>query len=274
MCMQMIITGTTSGIGGATAEILASKGHQLWLLNRNTEKSEILADQLKKKFPGAQIQSIRCDLNDLASVRTAAASLSDVGPIDVLLNNAGGLTPDRLITTDGIEMQFQMNHLGHYLLTRMLLPQLLEARGRVINVSSEAHRAAKPTGNDWQLKKQWSSFGAYAQVKMCNILFTKALHQRYHAQGLQSFALHPGVVNTGFGNGLGGFSWMWKLMRPFLISPEKGAATSVYLATANALQSGEYYKNCKVKGAAAPALRIDLAESLWKESAALCKLDA
>lgn len=269
--MNIVITGTTSGIGAATAEHLAAAGHQLWLLNRNPQKSAAQKNELQQKYPKAKIETVTCDLAHLNSVRTAAAALKGIGPIDVLINNAGGLTSQREVTVDGYEMQFQMNHLGHFLLTNSLLPQLLAAKGKVINVSSEAHRAGRLKPADFQLEKGWSAFGAYANAKLCNVLFTTELHKRYHAQGLQAFALHPGVVNTGFGNGLGGMKWMWALMRPFLITPAKGAATTLHLATSNGNPLGGYYKNRKLNKAAPAGRDADLAEALWAYSTRLLK---
>lgn len=269
--MNIVITGTTSGIGAATAEALAAAGHQLWLLNRNAQKSAAQKTELLGKYPKSKIETITCDLAHLNSVRTAASALQGIGPIDVLINNAGGLTSQRETTTDGHEMQFQMNHLGHFLLTQKLLAQLLAAKGKVINVSSEAHRAGRLNPQDFQLQKGWSAFGAYANAKLCNVLFTAELHKRYHAQGLQAFALHPGVVNTRFGEGLGGMKWMWALMRPFLITPAKGAATTLHLATTNGNPSGGYYKNRKLNKAAPAGRDAGLADALWAYSETLTK---
>ena len=269
--MNILLTGSTSGIGAATAEILTAKGHALWLLNRNAAKTASQIAQLKQQHPHAELHFVPCDLNELASVAQAAASLQSVAQIDVLINNAGGLTSTRETTLDGFEMQFQMNHLGHFLLTTALLPQLLASKAKVIHVSSEAHRAGKIQLNNLQLDSGWSAFGAYANAKLCNLLFTKALHARYQAQGLTAYALHPGVVNTGFGDGLGKMKWMWKLMTPFLITPAKGAATTIHLATSAAtqLQSGAYYKNQKVKANPAAGNDPALINGLWEASAAM-----
>lgn len=269
--MNILLTGSTSGIGAATAEILTAQGHSLWLLNRNASKTAQQIAQLKQQHPNADLHFVPCDLNELSSVAQAAAGLKTVPQIDVLINNAGGLTSSRETTTDGFEMQFQMNHLGHFLLTKMLLPQLIASKAKVINVSSEAHRAGKIDLQNLQLSNGWSAFGAYANAKLCNVLFTKALHEQYQSQGLTAYALHPGVVNTGFGDGLGKMKWMWKLMTPFLITPAKGAATTIHLATqpATQLQSGAYYKSQKVKANAAAGNDPALINGLWTASEAL-----
>lgn len=268
--MKIAITGTTSGIGAATAAALAAQGHELWLLNRNADKTARQQADLKAKNPNSTIHGLLCDLNDLSSVQQVAAALQQLDGLDVLINNAGGLTAQREITKDGFEAQFQMNHLGHFLLTSLLIDQLLAAKGKVINLSSEAHRAARLNLKDLQMEQGWSTFAAYANAKACNILFTKGLHARFNEQGLQAFAVHPGVVNTHFGDGLGGMKWMWKLMTPFLITPAKGAKTSLHLATASQdLVSGAYYKNSKVNKPAGHVLSSELMDGLWQQSAAM-----
>jgi NAD(P)-dependent dehydrogenase (short-subunit alcohol dehydrogenase family) len=270
MALNVLITGTTSGIGAATAETLAAQGHRLWLLNRNLTKTTAQIEELTARYGIGKFNAVHCDLNELQTIRKAAANLASLERIDVLINNAGGLTQARETTIDGFETQFQMNHLGHFLLTQLLLPQLLNSGARVINLSSEAHRAAQLDLNDLQGQKRWSSFGAYANAKLCNILFTKGLHKRYGSHGLLAYALHPGVVNTGFGNGLGSMRWMWQLMTPFLISPAKGAATSLFLATTSeAPAAGAYYKNRKEVKASGKAQNEQLADGLWEKSLSL-----
>lgn len=264
---NILITGSSSGIGLASAQLLAAQGHRLWLLNRNPEKSAAAVQAILAKTPAAQLSEVQLDLNKLASVTSAAKKLNELGHIDVLINNAGGLTDKRYLTVDGLEQQFQQNHLGHFALTTALMPLLLTSKATVINVSSEAHRAGRINFNDLQGEKSYSSFARYAEVKLMNILFTKALHQRFHQQGLNAFALHPGVVNTRFGEGLGANKWMWKLMSPFLISPEKGAATTVFLATESPTdQSGNYFKNKKPSNPSSAALNQATANRLWEVS--------
>jgi NAD(P)-dependent dehydrogenase (short-subunit alcohol dehydrogenase family) len=210
---------------------------------------------------------VALDLNDLSSVSTAAKRLLELPRIDVLLNNAGGLTSKRCLSADGFEQQFQQNHLGHFALTSALMPLLLSSKATVINVSSEAHRAGRINFEDLQAENSYSGFGRYADVKLMNILLTRGLHQRFHSQGLNAFALHPGVVNTSFSEGLGGFKWMWKIMTPFLITPEKGAATSVFLATtAPNEKSGSYFKNKKPSKPSRIALDQPTADRLWEVS--------
>lgn len=263
----ILITGSSSGIGLASAKLLAAQGHDIYLLNRNAEKTAVAIAQIRASVPNALLTQVRLDLSDLASVQTAASRLLQLPRIDVLINNAGGLTDKRYVTVDGFEQQFQQNHLGHFALTSALMPLLLASKASVINVSSEAHRAGRINFDDLQAEKNYSYFGRYADVKLMNILFTKALHQRFQQQGLKAYALHPGVVNTAFGAGLGGKSWMWKLMTPFLITPEKGAATTVFLATTPPENgSGNYFKNKKLSTPASLATHQPSIDKLWEVS--------
>lgn len=264
---NILITGSSSGIGLASAKLLAAQGHEIWLLNRNATKSAAAVALIQKAVPDARLHEISLDLNQLSSVRAAAAQLLKLDRIDVLINNAGGLTDKRFVTADGLEQQFQQNHFGHFALTSALMPLLLSSKATIINVSSEAHRAGRIHFDDLQGEKSYSGFSKYADVKLMNILFTKGLHQRFHKQGINAFALHPGVVNTSFGEGLGGSKWMWKLMTPFLITPEKGAATTVFLATNSpAAQSGYYFKNKKPSTPSRTALDQATADRLWEVS--------
>jgi len=263
----ILITGSSSGIGLASARLLAAQGHEIWLLNRNPEKSAAAVTSIKNVVPDARLHEVKLDLNKLASVKLAAQQLLQLSRIDVLINNAGGLTDRRYVTQDGFEQQFQQNHLGHFALTSTLMPLLLSSKATIINVSSEAHRMGRINFDDLQGEKSYNAFGRYAEVKLMNILFTKGLHQRFHKHGLNIYALHPGVVNTRFGEGLGGNSWMWKLMSPFLISPDKGAATTVYLATqGQAMQSGLYFKKKKPSTPSRTALHQATADRLWEVS--------
>jgi NAD(P)-dependent dehydrogenase (short-subunit alcohol dehydrogenase family) len=269
----ILITGATSGIGLATARLLAKAGHQLWLLNRNPEKTQAVVAEIRKSNPSADLHTIQLDLNQLDSVYAAATQLQSLNRIDVLINNAGGLTDKYYRTKDGFEQQFQQNHLGHFVLTTALLPLLIKSKARIVNVSSMAHKVAQFDVENLQGEKSYHPFRQYALVKLLNILFTRALHQRYSGQGLTAYALHPGVVNTGFGEGLGAQAWLWRLVSPWLITPEKGAATSVYLATQPAIEklSGAYFKKCKTSRASSLATNDALADKLWDLSEQLLK---
>jgi len=239
-----VITGATSGIGKETALALAKKDHALYLLVRNTQKGDILKDEIIAKTGNKSIYVVKCDLADLQSVRHAADGLkAKLVSINVLINNAGGIFNERLLSKDGFEMTFATNHLGHFALTMALLPLLEKGHARIINVSSDAHKIGKADFDDlpWE-QKPYSPMKAYGMAKLFNIYFTKSLAEQYADKGITAFALHPGVVNTSFGDGVGGFTkFLLTLARPFMITPEEGAQTSVYLAT----EPGMDTKSCQ-----------------------------
>jgi NAD(P)-dependent dehydrogenase (short-subunit alcohol dehydrogenase family) len=253
-----VITGATSGIGKETAMALAKKGHAIYMLVRDTEKGEELRQEIITTTKNKNVYIIQCDLADMESVRNAAGVLkSGLMTINILINNAGGIFAKREESKDGYEMTFAVNHLSHFLLVNTLLPLLQKGQARIINVSSEAHRIAKPNFDDLQwVKRSYSAWKAYGTAKLFNIYFTRSLAIKYGPKGISAFALHPGLVNTGFGIGLTGIGkiLMW-LLRPFMISAESGAQTSIYLATATRIdaKSGKYFKNRHVADPSARA---------------------
>lgn len=262
-----VITGATSGIGEATALALAKKGHALYLLVRNRKKGEQLRQSLIAQTDNKNIFVVECDLSDLSNVTKAADELkAKLFNINVLINNAGGIFDKREISKDGFEMTFAVNHLGHFLLTMSLMPLLEKGQARIINVSSEAHKIGKPDFDDLNRDRLYSGFKAYGTAKLFNIYFTRSLAEKYADKGITAYALHPGLVNTGFGTGLSGFGkiLMW-LARPFMISAEKGAETTIYLATQPKIEtkSGRYFKKKKATKTSAIARDKNARNRLW-----------
>jgi NAD(P)-dependent dehydrogenase (short-subunit alcohol dehydrogenase family) len=253
-----VITGATSGIGKETALALAKNGHAVYMLVRDIERGEQLKQEIISVTKNTNIHVVYCDLADLQSVRNAAETLkAGLMAINVLINNAGGIFAERLQSKDGFEMTFAVNHLGHFLLVQSLLPLLQRGQARIINVSSEAHRMGKPNFDDLQwTQRPYSPWKAYGMAKLFNIYFTKSLAEKYKPQGISSFALHPGLVDTGFGITLTGLgkTLLW-LARPFMITAEQGAQTSIYLATTQRADanSGKYFKKQRVAGTSATA---------------------
>ena len=240
-----VITGATSGIGKETALALAKKDHALYLLVRNVVKGEELKQEIITKTGNKNIHVIKCDLSDLQSVREAAAELNNgkLFAINVLINNAGGMFDKKEISKDGFEMTFVTNHLGHFLLTNSILPLLEKGHARIINLSSEGHKMGKANFDDLQWEQRpYSAIKAYGTAKLFNIYFTKSLAEKYADKGISSFAVHPGVVRTAFGAESSGFSkfLLW-IAKPFMILPEEGAQTSVFLAT----EPGMEAKSCQ-----------------------------
>lgn len=272
--MNLAITGATSGIGKETVKALAPKFREIFLLARNKKKAKKLIEDIGAVAPSSRCHLIYCDLMDLKTVAAAAEQIKiQVDHLDVLINNAGGVSKNRKLTQDGLEASFSLNHLGHFLLTRLLLP-LLQARSgaRIINVSSEAHKLAKPDFGDLQCENSYNPLRVYANVKLFNILFARSLADRYGEKGICAFALHPGMVRTSFGSGFTGIVKLgMKMIKPLLSSPKKGAKTSVFLATDPEViqHNGAYYKKLKISKAAKAANSKDLREKLWSASEAL-----
>jgi NAD(P)-dependent dehydrogenase (short-subunit alcohol dehydrogenase family) len=270
-----VITGATSGIGEATAIALAKKGHALYLLVRDVTKGEDLRKKLIAETNNKEINIIYCDLTNLATVVKAADELTaKLFNINVLINNAGGMFNDFTLTNDGFELTFASNHLGHFLLTKRLMPLLQKGHARIINLSSDLHKSGKPDFDNLQNPDTYSPIKAYGNTKLFNIYFTKALAERYADKGITSFALHPGVVKTSFNSKLTGFiKFFFSLATPFMISPEQGAETPVYLATAPKLEakSGQYFYKKKVKKPAGVANDANARNQLWALSEQLVK---
>ncbi len=242
-----VITGATSGIGKETALALAKKDHAIYLLVRNTQKGDRLKDEIIAQTGNKNIFVVKCDLADLQSVREAADELkAKLFAVNVLINDAGGIFGEKQMTKDGFEMTFQVNHLGHFLLTMAIMPLLEKGQARVINVSSEAHKRGKADFDDlpWQQKK-YSAWGAYGMAKLFNLYFTKALAEKYADKGISSLALHPGVVKTEFWGGVSGLLGKLTslLVGPFMITAEEGAQTTIYLATEPGMdaKSSQYF---------------------------------
>jgi len=265
-----VITGATSGIGKATAMALAAQDHEVYLLVRNIIKGEAVKQEIIAETGNKHVHVIKCDLADLQSVRDAAAELSQkLTAINVLINNAGAGFSERGVSKDGFEMTFTTNHLGHFLLTTNLIPLFERGQARIINVSSEGHKIGKPNFDDLQSAHRYSSFKAYGMAKLFNIYFTQSLAQKFADKGVLAFSLHPGVVNSSFIEGLNGFDKiLMKMARPFMITSQQGAETSIYLATEPGLDkfNGCYFKKKKLAKTSPIAQDLAAQEKLWQIS--------
>jgi len=271
-----IITGATSGIGRETAFALAKKDHALWLLVRNVVKGERLKEEIVAQTGNKNIHVVKCDLSDLQSVREAGNVLkAELEAINILINNAGGIFSKRELNKDGYEMTFVTNHLGHFLLTLSIIPLLEKGRARVINVSSMAHKWGEANFDDIQWEQaKYSPLKVYGMSKLYNLYFTKALAEKYADKGITSFAVHPGVVGTNFGAGLGKIvKLLLPLALPFMISSEKGAQTSIYLATEPGMEakSSQYFAKCRLTRSSVLSWSEDNRNKLWDISKKLVK---
>ncbi len=269
-----IVTGGASGIGVETVRALAKAGAQVVLAVRNVGAGEAVAARLRAELPASAgaLEVRPLDLGDLGSVRAFVSSWGD-RPLQLLINNAGIMATPPGQTAQGFELQVGTNHLGHFALTTGLLPALTRgAPARVVTVSSDLHRQGNGARLVSALEKKptaYTPFGAYGDSKLGNVLFTRALAKRLPA-GVEAFSVHPGVIATNLTRSMHpALAWSWKVLGPLLMkSPQQGAATSVFGATAPSLsgRSGEYLANCAPKTPARDALDDTLAERVWQLS--------
>ena len=246
-----IVTGGNSGIGFECARELARKGAHVVLACRDAGKAAVAVDALRKEMPAASVEAADLDLARLDSVRQFAASASKRHPqLHILLNNAGVMAIPRRETADGFEMQLGTNHLGHFALTGLLLPQLLATPGaRVVNVSSTAHRSGQIRFDDLQSQRSYGKWRAYGQSKLANLLFTYELQRRLEtaAAGVSALASHPGYAATNLqavGPRMSGSRLMERVMegmnRAFSQDAAGGALPSLYAATCPEARGGSY----------------------------------
>ena len=263
---HILVTGANTGIGRVTAIELAKRGAHVLLACRSEAKTKPVIEEIVNA--GGVADFLPLDLADFSSIRKAAKTVLDSGdPLDILINNAG-LAGLRGLTKDGFELTIGTNHLGHFLLTTLLLPKLRVAKHpRIVNVASKAHYDAKELDfSQFRVStKTMTGVPEYAVSKLCNVLFTKSLAEKAGGD-IKSYALHPGVVASDAWRQM---PWPIRpLIKLFMISNEEGAKTSLYCATSSEVEgdSGLYFDECKVKKPSNLALDSDLAEQLWQKS--------
>lgn len=263
-----LLTGATSGIGKETALELAKRGMKLVLPVRNMEKGEVLKEEIHQITGNGHIDLIECDLASMASIRACAEEfLSKYDRLDVLINNAGIWEMKRALSKDGIEMVFAVNHLAPFLLTNLLLEPIKSTpHSRIINVSSNAHRQGKIHFDDLEGQQGWSTIKAYAQSKLANILFTRRLAHLLEGTSTTVNCLHPGFVNTSLFEKFP--RWMMRLASLIMLTPKKGAETTIFLATSPLAGdiTGAYFVKKKVKSPSAAAKDNASAKKLWEVS--------
>jgi NAD(P)-dependent dehydrogenase (short-subunit alcohol dehydrogenase family) len=239
-----VITGANSGIGLEAAKYLAARGAHLVLACRDTDKAKAAAGGIAGQSPAAEVDVVSLDLSDLASVRRAAQEIRSRYPrLDLLINNAGLMMPPYGRTRDGFELQFGTNHLGHFALTGLVLPSLLEVPGsRIVTVSSNGHKVGRMHFDDLQFERRYGRMRAYGQSKLANLLFTYELQRRLAAAGAPTIATaaHPGTSDTALVRYIP--VWMQFGAR---ISPSQdarmGALPTLRAATDPAAAGGDYY---------------------------------
>jgi retinol dehydrogenase 12 len=242
-----LITGATEGVGKATAAALAKKGFRIVLAARDAAKAEVVVREIAALTGRAGSDYIVADLASLRQTRALAESFTRRYPrLDVLINNAGVFLPERTETEDGFETTYQINYLSHFLLTQLLLSDLEKSeQGRIINLSSSVYAVGRFDPQNLQSEKTFSVLGTYSASKLFMLMFTRELARRLGGTRVTANAVHPGIVRTRMMLRAPGpaFRLMSYLSLPFSISPERGARTSVHLASSPDLEgvSGGYF---------------------------------
>jgi NAD(P)-dependent dehydrogenase (short-subunit alcohol dehydrogenase family) len=272
----VLITGGNSGIGRHTAIGLARMGAKVVFTSRNLRKGDVARAELRETVNKQQVDCMELDLGSFSSIEQFAKQFQAKYPrLDVLILNAGVVLDTRRETAQGFEMTFGVNHLGHFFLTQLLRERLEAASARVVVLASDAHRGARNglDFDDLMFARGYKGFAAYSASKLANILFANELGRRF--EGVTANSVHPGVVRTGFGRDgdlSGTFARvMLGVVRPFLISAERGAKTSIYVATAAELEgkTGGYYARSRIGKPTAAAQDDAAAKRLWEVSEAL-----
>ncbi len=274
----VVITGASSGIGRSAALAIAREGASLLLVCRDARKGAAAVSEIRSRTANRSVELAVADLSLLAGIRGAASEVRSRYPaVDVLINNAGLIIPARTLSPDGMEATFALNHLGYFLLTNLLLGVLTAApAARIVNVASEAHKPGTIDFGDLMFEKGYNPFAAYARSKLANILFTYELARRLEGTTVTANAVHPGGVRTNFRKDLaGGIGLIFRALKIFMRSPEKGAETVVWLAMSPDVRgvTGKYFHDKKEIRSSEVSYDRDIAERLWEVSAALTGLE-
>jgi NAD(P)-dependent dehydrogenase (short-subunit alcohol dehydrogenase family) len=259
-----LVTGGTSGIGRQTALALAKRGAKVVITYRNQAKALETRSYIEAKT-GASVDAFYCDLSDFASIRRFVEEFTrKYSRLDVLINNAGIWETPRKLSADGIEMNFAVNHLAPFLLTNLLMDILRKsAPARIITVSSNAHKNTDIRFDDIEMSDKFNGFTAYSQSKLANVLFAKHLAKMLSHDNVTVNCVHPGVVATKIFDNMGKVAA--SMARIFMISAQKGAETSVYLATSDLVSNitGKYFDKKKVVNSSPASEDMEAAQKLW-----------
>jgi NAD(P)-dependent dehydrogenase (short-subunit alcohol dehydrogenase family) len=249
----VVITGATSGIGFAAAQLLARQGYRIIGVGHSCENCERARATVLTDAPGASVVYFTADLmqqrevNRVADEIGAYLSADCGGGLYALINNAGCVRSWYTTTEEGYEQQFALNVLAPFLLTYRLLPYIKRAKGRVIMTGSESHKHMKVRWDDVLLRGGYNPLTAYKQSKLCNLLFAKGLNERCGTAGIRAYAVDPGLVNTDIGNKQTGglVNLVWKLRKKHGVAPQVPAETYAYLCAQDPALQGLYYRLCR-----------------------------
>lgn len=275
-----LVTGANSGVGKYTALGLAKMGASVVMVCRDKGRGEAAQKEIMDASQNKNVELMLCDLSSQKAVRRLAESFKREYPkLHVLVNNAGLMIGKRVLTEDGIEYTFAVNHLAYFLLTDLLLDVLkASAPSRIINVSSMGHRFAAIYFDDLMMEKKYNDFLSYNQSKLANIMFTYELARRLEGMGVTANCLHPGGVATNFGTDSSPvFRFLLDIGKKtfFFVSPEKGAQTSVYLASSADVEdvTGKYFDNCREKKSSRRSYDVAAQKKLWEISEKMTGLE-
>ena len=280
-----MVTGASRGIGKATAAALAGMGAHVVLVCRDRERGEAAQGEIRARSGSETVELMTADLSSQRQIRQLAADFrSKHDRLHVLVNNAGAYNTERLLSEDGHELTFAVNHLAHFLLTNLLLDLLkTSAPSRIVNVSSRSHMGATIDFDDPHRESGYRGISAYGQSKLANVLFTRELAHRLEGTGVTAHSLHPGLVRTGFGRNNGGaIGALFRVFQtrvfqivpiPFILTPEQGAETSIYLASSPDVESvtGKYFVKKEPVPSSESSSDPALAARLWQVSEELAR---
>lgn len=266
-----VVTGATAGIGKATALGLATMGATVIIVARDAAKSARTVDEIEKAVPGSTVDVVLANFASLDAVRAAAAEIAKrYGAVHVLVNNAGVANKNRLESVDGFELTLAVNHLAPFLFTRELMPLLRAgAPSRIVNVASVAEKHGPIDFDDLQSTRGYRGFRVYGKSKLANILFTYELAARITGSGVTANCVHPGAVATDM---LKKLPWLlYTMISPFLLTPEQGAATQIYLASSPQVEgvSGGYFVKGKASRSSERSYDVASRKRLWEVSEAM-----
>ncbi|KAM6171440.1 retinol dehydrogenase 11 [Erethizon dorsatum] len=271
-----IVTGANTGIGKETAKELARRGARVYLACRDVQKGESAAREIQAVTGNQQVLVRKLDLADAKCIRAFAKDfLAEEKHLHILINNAGVMMCPYSRTADGFEMHLGVNHLGHFLLTHLLLEKLKEsAPSRVINVSSLGHHLGRIHFHNLQGEKFYHSGLAYCHSKLANVLFTRELARRLQGSGVTAYSVHPGTVSSELVRHSSFLRCMWWLFPNFLKTPQEGAQTSLHCAVTEGLEAlnGNHFSDCQVARVSAQARNETIARRLWDVSCDLLGL--
>jgi retinol dehydrogenase 12 len=275
----VLVTGANTGIGLETASALAGMGASVVLTARDESKGRGAVDEIRQRHPNGDVHAGLVDFSRLDDVRRFANDFnSRHDKLHVLVNNAGGMLSERSTTPDGLETTFQVNHLAPFLLTNLLLDKIkASAPARIVNVASTAHRGGSLDFDDLQSENGYNGMRVYGTSKLCNILFTRELARRLEGTGVTANSLHPGTVRTGFGqdgDARGFMKFGLAMIRPFVLSPARGAKTQIFLASSPKVEgkTGQYWNRRRPFPPSRAAQDDEAARRLWEVSEKLTGL--